>query len=93
MQTNYFFLKKIFVGLISTSSFPNIGQIDVGNFCDKCKIIDGKTMQLTDIDRSFIAANVTIEGQTLSPENPSNALTRFEFMEFLVRIAHFKYCI
>jgi hypothetical protein len=49
-------------------------------------------MQLTDIDRSFIAANVNIEGQILSPENPSNALTRFEFMEFIVRIAHFKYC-
>jgi hypothetical protein len=62
VQTHYVILKKIFSGLTSSSTFPNIGQIDIGNFCVKCGIVDGKTMALTDIDRCFIAANVTIEG-------------------------------
>ena len=43
------------------------------------------------MDTAFIAANVALEGQKLSDDNPANALTRFEFLEILVRLAKSKY--
>ena len=42
-----------------------------------------------DIDRNFIAANVSDKGE--EKQNPSNALIRYEFIEFLVRMAKYKY--
>jgi len=71
--------------------FPNISWIDFGNFCEKCKIIDGKGVTLSTVDRAFIAANVAVEGQKLSEDNPTNALSRFEFLEILARLAHSKF--
>ena len=41
-------------------------------------IIDGKTINVSTIDRTFIAANVELEAQD---ENPDNLLCRFEFIE------------
>ena len=88
---NFAKIKKIFTSLISQSSYPNIGQIDFGNFCEVCKIMDGKVVNLSTVDRAFIAANVAVDGQKLSDDNPTNALSRFEFLEILVRLAQFKF--
>lgn len=76
---------------ICQSSFPNISWIDFGNFCEKCKIIDGKGVTLATVDRAFIAANVALDGQKLSEDNPTNALSRFEFLEIILRLAQSKY--
>jgi hypothetical protein len=84
-------VKRIFTSFISQSSFPNISWIDFGNFCEKCKIIDGKGVTLATVDRAFIAANVALDGQKLSEDNPTNALSRFEFMEIILRLAQSKY--
>jgi len=84
-------IKKIFTSLICQSSFPNISWIDFGNFCERCKIIDGKGVTISTVDRAFIAANVAVEGQQLSEDNPANALCRFEFLEILARLAQSKY--
>jgi hypothetical protein len=84
-------LKKIFTSFIAQSSFPNISWIDFGNFCERCRIIDGKGVTLATVDRAFIAANVAVDGMKLSEENPTNALSRFEFLEILVRLAQSKF--
>jgi len=41
------------------------------------------------IDRLFIAANVTLEGK--NEDNSENLFVRYEFIEFLVRIADLKF--
>ena len=84
-------IKKVFTSFIAQSSFPNVSWIDFGNFCEKCKIIDGKGVTLATVDRAFIAANVAADGLKLSDDNPTNALSRFEFLEILVRLAQSKY--
>ncbi len=91
IERNFQRIKKIFTSFIAQSYFPNISWIDFGNFCEKCKIIDGKGVTLATVDRSFIAANVAVEGQKLSEDNPTNALSRFEFLEILVRLAQAKF--
>ena len=48
-------------------------------------------MLSTTVDRAFIAANVAVEGQKISDDNPANALSRFEFLEILVRLAQAKF--
>lgn len=84
-------IKKVFTSLICQSGFPNITWIDFGSFCERCKIIDGKGVTISTVDRSFIAATVAMEGVTLSPDKPANALCRFEFLEILCRLAQAKY--
>lgn len=42
---------------------------------------------MSDIDRMFITVNANRSG----PTNPSNALVRFQFMEFIIRCAIEKY--
>jgi len=51
-------------------------------------IIDGKTINVSTIDRTFIAANVELENQD---ENPDNLLCRFEFIELFLRLSDAKY--
>ena len=62
LERNFMKIKKIFTSFIAQSSFPNISWIDFGNFCEKCKIIDGKGVTLATVDRAFIAANVAVDG-------------------------------
>lgn len=81
-------LKDIFQHLAANSSYPAIGQLDFSSFCDVCKIVDGKIIDYSDIDRLFINANYEA---VKNSENPDRALQRFEFYEILLRIANAKY--
>ncbi|TNV87178.1 hypothetical protein FGO68_gene2179 [Halteria grandinella] len=81
-------LKDIFTHLACNSSYPAIGQLDFSNFCEVCKIIDGKLINHTVIDRLFINSNYEA---IKNSENPDRALQRFEFYEILLRIAEKKY--
>ena len=83
------FLKEVFIALISESSYPAITMNDLTIFCQNCNFIEG-SITSTVIDRQFIAAGF------IPPENPKfhiigNALVRYEFWEFLVRVADVKY--
>jgi hypothetical protein len=42
---------------------------------------------MSDVDRMFITVNANRSG----PTNPSNALVRYQFMEFIIRCAIEKY--
>ena len=50
---------------------------------------DGKVTKNETVDRMFIAANVSDKAE--EKQNPVNALIRYEFIEYLVRMAKFKY--
>jgi len=52
-------------------------------------LYDGKYVHKDTVNRMFIAANVSDNEEVA--QNPSNALIRYEFIEFLVRIGKAKY--
>jgi len=55
---------------------------------EELKLIDGATLKQSDMDTLFIAVNSATK-QT--PLVPANALTRFQFMEFFLRVASKKF--
>ena len=61
------------------------------DFCQRCDITDRNFCKLSDVDTIFIAANVTKSGEKPLPNNPERSLTRFEFMEAVVRLAVAKF--
>jgi hypothetical protein len=73
--------------LASRSNFPTIGMVDFTQFCEKAEIFD-KVINVSTIDRLFIASNYEVEK---NDDNPDRELCRFEFMEILLRIANAKY--
>ena len=76
-------LKTLFILLAANSNFPAITWIDYTNFLNNCKIID-KNLQLSTVDRVFIATKVAVRELT---DNPERDMSRYEFYESLVRIA------
>ena len=88
LKANYLKLKEVFLFLAACgTSWPNIGMIDFGEkFASKAKIIDN-ICKSVDIDRNFISANLKVENSF----GPEKALSRYEFLEVLVRLANFKY--
>jgi len=73
--------------MASRSNFPSVTLLDFTTFCDVCKIMD-KNVNLSTIDRLFIATNVEI---IANDENPDKELCRFELFEILLRLANVKY--
>ena len=80
-------LKDIFITMASRSNFPSVTLLDFTTFCDICRIMD-KNVNLSTIDRLFIATNVEI---IANDENPDKELCRFEFFEILLRLGNVKY--
>ena len=72
--------------MASSSSWPNIGQLDFCDFATKAKFLDN-VVNISTVDRTFIAANLKVTESAA----PSNGLKRFEFLEILVRLANTKY--
>ena len=83
-------LKDIFINLSSNSSYPCVTVLDFSTFAAKAKIFD-KYVNIAAVDRAFIATNFKAKDQAEVVGNPGNALTRFEFLEILVRLAKDKY--
>ena len=63
-------LKHIYISLISSDEYPNIGWLRFTTFCKDSKIIDADC-PINVIDRCFIAANYEIEDMS---ENPDRSL-------------------
>eukprot|EP01017_Pseudomicrothorax_dubius_P005020 TRINITY_DN11162_c0_g1_i1.p1 TRINITY_DN11162_c0_g1~~TRINITY_DN11162_c0_g1_i1.p1 ORF type:complete len:422 (+),score=86.12 TRINITY_DN11162_c0_g1_i1:71-1267(+) len=57
------------------------------DFATQCNLLDD-TFKLSDLDLKFIATN---SSEIKTKNNPDRALTRFKFMEIMVRIAEDKY--
>jgi hypothetical protein len=87
---NFYKLKHYFIYLSSKSSYPALGSFDCSNFAAKCEIPDSRVPSST-IDRTFIAAVRTDRGCPEVPNNPGNALCRYQFLEIIVRLAGEKF--
>jgi hypothetical protein len=87
---NYGWLKQIFINLASkSSSYPALTLLDLTHFCDKCDLYD-KNLNSSAGDRAFIATRLLRTGIDV-PLHSGNALCRFQFYEYLVRIASEKF--
>ena len=69
--------------------YPGIGIFGTEEFSKHLGLMDGKHVKKETVDRMFIAANVTEKSEEV--QNPINSMIRYEFIEFLVRMAKFKY--
>ena len=88
MEQNVFYLKTMYIILISNSNFPSITWNDFTTFVNNWKLID-ENLQLSTVDRLFIA---TKSGDSSDLKDfPERDLSRFEFYEIIVRMAGAKY--
>jgi hypothetical protein len=74
---------------ISGESAFGINQIEAADVISKAGLLDGKVTRIADLDRLFIAAkvsNVEMKKVGLAVRN-EKALTRHQFLEFLLRVA------
>ena len=85
---NYKKLINIFDFYSGISDYPVINMMDVTSFSHKCNILDPNYLKLADHDLILIATNVT-HHQYLKSEERN--LQRYEFLEFLLRIAIYRY--
>ena len=79
-------LKEIYTNAISMSSFPTMTTIEFSEFGTRSKLLDEQNMNLAAFDRAYIAATRK-ENPATDPAN----ITRFEFLEILVRLADIKF--
>ncbi|CAD8099201.1 unnamed protein product [Paramecium primaurelia] len=74
-----------------TGDVWSISSNVITDFSSATELIDNKTLKLSDLDLKFIAtcaASIEYKGNY---RNPERALCRYQFMEFLVRVADDKY--
>ena len=90
VREHYSILKEVFIQKSADMDFPFMNREVASELLRDMHVIDQQTFHLTDSDRLFIAANVEVEDQR-APDNPANLLCRYEFIEFLVRVARTKY--
>lgn len=82
---HYQVLKDNYVFIASGSNFPGISSNEMTLYFKKFNIIDAN-LQQADIDRLFISANVSLEGN----KDHGNFLMRYEFIELMIRVANEK---
>ena len=80
-------IKELFISESGYSNYPNISWNDFTAFWNTCQLVD-KNLGLSTLDRIFIATNVSMHEYSANAERD---LSRYEFMEILVRIANEKY--
>lgn len=81
---------ELFIHLIGRRNYSTISQADFSWFCHQAGIVIAGDKSLTpeDVDQIFVG---TTTGSRTLPGKPTNALSRSEFVETLVRIAYIKY--
>lgn len=87
VQEHYEFLKNTHIEVASTSEFPHIYAADFTVFMQRANLID-RTFTQADIDRVFAATNEELVDQA---NNDDEGLSRYEFIEVLIRLAYEKY--
>ncbi|OQR99914.1 hypothetical protein ACHHYP_03940 [Achlya hypogyna] len=63
-------------------------------FITDAKLVDetSERCKISDMDNVFVAANLEVTEEAKQADNPDRSLTRFEFLECIIRIAINKYC-
>ena len=84
-------LSDIFISLASRSKFPNLDNFTVVAFFQHIGWIDKNVINLSAIDRLYIASSVKSGNALVSERIDETSMIRCEFIEFLIRIADLKY--
>ncbi len=63
LKKHFCFLKDCFINLVSQNSHPALGSLDFANFAEQSKFTaNDPNVNLSTLDRTFIAATLQIEG-------------------------------
>ena len=90
IQQYFHIIKEVFlITAARGDQFPCIGLFGTEEFSKHIGLIDEKKVKKEDVNRNFIAANVS--GEEELKQNPQNELIRYEFIEFMARMANEKY--
>ena len=91
LKQNFGYLKDIFISEISQSSYPALGSLDCADFATSCKLLEDP-INMSTLDRMFIAATTSAPDSSgiKDADIPGDKMNRFEFLEFLVRLANVK---
>jgi len=90
LADNYARIKNIYLNSIINSDYPVLSLNDFTILCQKIKIVDKASINISTIDRIFIATNVNFHNQA-GTVNADRDLHRYEFLEILVRLALAKF--
>jgi len=98
VRKHYQLLKNIFrracAGTATTLSIFDMGWNGFTDFCNEFDVLDTAFCRLKDVDTIFIATNVQLGEPIKAAEKKRNnqrSLTRFEFIEAIMRLAKAKY--
>lgn len=81
-------LINIFDYYSGVSSYPTISLNDFTSFASTCKILDNNYIGLAQLDLLLVQTNYSTNDFVNSAEKD---LHRYEFLEFIVRLANFRY--
>ena len=86
LRDHFVFLQQVFKYYASQGGTQtySMGSNSFTDFASHIRIIEKGVFELKDLDTVFIATNVDL---VKNKENPERALTRYEFLEAIVRIA------
>ena len=85
LQSHYEFIKECYLELQYNSVYPFVNKIELASFCEKAKLIDER-LNMANCDLLFVSCNSNSSGI-----KAKTGLIRCEFLEYLVRLANFKY--
>ena len=88
LAEHYVQLTNIFTFYSGTSDYPRISMNDITSFSHHTEILDQQYVNLASLDLLLVASNVSQHKYKMSAERD---ICRYEFFEFLVRTAVFRY--
>ena len=87
LKENMNFLKDVYLDTQSNSAYPFISMIELSELCKKAKMVDER-LNVANLDLLYVS---TYEKKKLGQIKNKSGLLRFEFFEYLFRVAKVKY--
>ena len=86
MDENYAYFKELYLELQYNSVYPFVNKIETGSFCERTLLVDDR-LNTANCDLLFVSSNTTSKGGI----KQKTGLIRCEFLEYIIRLANFKY--
>ena len=86
MAQNYDLVKQIYLEMQYNSVYPFVNKLETASFCERAKLVD-EVLNTSNCDLLFVSS--TSAGTRGIKQK--TGLVRCEFLEYIVRLANFKY--
>ena len=86
LNQNYAFFKELYLNLQYNSVYPFVNKLETASFCERALLVDS-VLNTSNCDLLFVSCNTTNKGGI----KQKTGLLRCEFLEYIVRLANFKY--